>query len=326
MSATASAEAIHIPITNYQRDDSVFTVIFLVALISELLLAFFLDKLVPPKPAYAPKPEAIPISKLILEKPDPPPPPPKPEVKPEVPKRIVRIKEKKQLFSPPPISAIGSPKRVKPLRKKDPKKIVVKKGLLGMLSKAETDADLRGFSPSKSKEVSEHLEDSLTRADKLKRNEDDDFLGLGNLPEVAKKGKDIGYIINSEKIGEISDTAVEQFWDPTTELPVVVEWEERAAGCRSYNDIRKVVDSYVGNLRYVYEKALRRDPSLQGKVTVNFTISPEGRLTQANIVSSTLMNLDVEGKLIRKILTWKFPPIPGCTVTVKFPFVFVPTT
>jgi len=328
MSATARPQsAIHIGSVSYQRDDYLFALIFFASLILEIILAAFIDKLLPPKVKYIPKPEARPISELIIKKHEPPPPPPKKEeVKPELPKRLVRLKEKKKLYSPPPISAIGSPKRVAPLRKKDPKKIVVKKGLLGMISKAETDAELRGYKPSKSKEASKHLKDTLTRADRLKRKDEQDFLGLGNLPEVAKKGSDIGYIIDSEKIGEIDETAMEQYWDPTTELPVVVEWEDRAEGGRSFEDIWKVVQSYIGGLNYLYNRALRRDTSLQGKVTVRFTIAPEGNVTQANIVSSTLQSIDLEQQIIKKILRWKFPAIPEGTVTVKFPFVFVPPT
>ncbi len=328
MSATARpSQAIHIGTLSYQRDDYLFSLIFIAAMILEILLAAFLDKLLPPKAQYVPKPVARPISELIIKKEEPPPPPPKKDVvKPDLPKRLVRLKEKKKLYSPPPISAIGSPKRVAPLKKKDPKKIVVKKGLLGMISKAETDAELRGFTPSKSAKASEHLKDTLTRADRLKRKDEQDFLGLGNLPEVARKGKDIGYIIDSEKIGEIDETAMEQYWDPTTELPVVVEWEDKSTGGRSFEDIWKVVQSYLGGLNHLYNRSLRRDPSLKGKVTVRFSIAPEGHVTQTDIVSSTLQSIDLEQQIVKKILRWKFPAIPEGTVTVKFPFVFVPPT
>lgn len=75
-----------------------------------------------------------------------------------------------------------------------------------------------------------------------------------------------------------------------------------------------------------YEKELKRNPSMKGKVVVRFSIATSGRATEIEIEENTLGN-DAVGACIKSIIrTWVFPFKPESEVPVAFPFVFSPAT
>jgi hypothetical protein len=73
-----------------------------------------------------------------------------------------------------------------------------------------------------------------------------------------------------------------------------------------------------------YEKELKRNPSLKGKVLVRFNILPSGRTGDIEIEENTLGN-DAVGSCIRTVIRgWVFPFKPDDEVPVAYPFVFSP--
>ena len=86
-----------------------------------------------------------------------------------------------------------------------------------------------------------------------------------------------------------------------------------------------MVEKYKGGISFLYNKALRRDPSLRGTITVEFTISAIGDVTDCKVASSSMQDPAFEEDLIKRILQWKFPPIIEGDVTVVYPLVFFVT-
>ncbi|MCY1075555.1 AgmX/PglI C-terminal domain-containing protein [Archangium lansingense] len=73
-----------------------------------------------------------------------------------------------------------------------------------------------------------------------------------------------------------------------------------------------------------YEKELKRNPSLKGKVMVRFNIMPSGRTGEIEIEENTLGN-DAVASCIRTVVRgWVFPFKPDDEVPVAYPFVFTP--
>jgi len=320
---------LHYPHVEYE--ERVFALIFLSVLLVGILLAQFSQLVHIQRPFRVLKPEARKVAEVFLKEPAPPKPIVQPTPPEPLPPRKLTKAEKKKLTAPPPLSAVGSPKAM-PKQEVDVKKMVARKGLLGMISKESNDPSLRAYYPSKKRDVSKELDQALKNLSNTKgrENPDDDFLGVGNLPEVAKKGTDIGYILDAAKIGEVSETQVE-FYGGTEDLPEQIEEEieeEIQAGKsgRAAHDIRKVVASYLGGLRYLYNKELRRDPSLKGKATVRFEISPSGQITETILVFSSLGSPSLEDAILDNIRKWRFPRIPEERghVKVTYPFVFLP--
>lgn len=75
-----------------------------------------------------------------------------------------------------------------------------------------------------------------------------------------------------------------------------------------------------------YEKELKRNPSLKGKVVVRFSITPAGRTSDIDIEENTLGNEAVASCIKTKIRGWVFPFKPPSDVPVAYPFVFSPAS
>ena len=91
---------------------------------------------------------------------------------------------------------------------------------------------------------------------------------------------------------------------------------------RSTRAISRVVAAHTGAIRYAYNRELRKNPALRGKIVLRFTISPDGRVIRCSVERSSMNWKPLEGTLVNMVLKWKFPAIPKGTVTVRYPFVF----
>jgi TonB family protein len=87
--------------------------------------------------------------------------------------------------------------------------------------------------------------------------------------------------------------------------------------------IRRVVRANSNQVRFCYEKELKKNPKLAGTVKVKFAIASNGSVASAAVTSSTLNNSAVESCLTGRIRRWKFPePKGGGIVLVNYPFSF----
>lgn len=73
-----------------------------------------------------------------------------------------------------------------------------------------------------------------------------------------------------------------------------------------------------------YEKELKRNPSLKGKVLVRFNILPSGRTGEIEIEENTLGSDAVASCIRTAVRGWTFPFKPDDEVPVAYPFVFTP--
>jgi TonB family protein len=94
---------------------------------------------------------------------------------------------------------------------------------------------------------------------------------------------------------------------------------------RSSRTIARVVDSHTGAIRYAYNKELRKNPALKGKIVIRFTIAADGTVTDARLDESTMNWAPLETALAEMAVKWKFPPIPEGVVAVTYPFIFFPS-
>ncbi len=86
------------------------------------------------------------------------------------------------------------------------------------------------------------------------------------------------------------------------------------------------VRSRKGAIQQCYEKELKRNPSLKGKVVVRFSITPAGRTSDIDIEENTLGNEAVASCIKTTIRGWVFPFKPPSEVPVAYPFVFAPAS
>ncbi len=78
-------------------------------------------------------------------------------------------------------------------------------------------------------------------------------------------------------------------------------------------------------IQICYEQQLRRNPGLQGKVTVQFTIEQSGTVSKASATANTTNDPEVASCVVETVKRFRFNPGPqGGSVTYSYPFVFAP--
>jgi outer membrane biosynthesis protein TonB len=89
-------------------------------------------------------------------------------------------------------------------------------------------------------------------------------------------------------------------------------------------EVNKVIKSKLTAIKVCYEKALQKNPTLEGKLSLRFTIGTDGRVTSALIAYETLADPEVSSCVITKIKYFVFSKPEGGSVEYLFPFVFKP--
>ena len=97
---------------------------------------------------------------------------------------------------------------------------------------------------------------------------------------------------------------------------------QEALGYRNEQSVMSVVNSRMGRITWLYEKYLKRQPGLAGKVTIEFTIAANGFVTSVKILESTVDHPKLENDLVGLVRRLKFEPIPEGVTTFVFPFHF----
>ncbi len=103
-----------------------------------------------------------------------------------------------------------------------------------------------------------------------------------------------------------------------------VEPGSAVRGALDKDVVRKVVRAHIDDVRGCYELALESDPSLRGRVAVQFTIGPSGAVEGAAAAQSDVPK-PLSDCIVDAAKTWTFPqPRGGATVVVTYPFVLAP--
>lgn len=88
---------------------------------------------------------------------------------------------------------------------------------------------------------------------------------------------------------------------------------------RSPESLREVTLRHVPAIKYCYERSLRQNPGLAGKVVVRITVDPDGTVSDVTVVSSTLNDEKAEQCILSRIRQWKdFDPIAPSEGSVSF--------
>lgn len=94
---------------------------------------------------------------------------------------------------------------------------------------------------------------------------------------------------------------------------------------RSIEEIKLVFERNKGAIYTIYNRALREDPTLQGKVVLKLKIAPSGELVDCEMVSSELKSPDLERKLLARIKQFNFGAKDVDVMIVNWPVDFLPS-
>jgi periplasmic protein TonB len=94
---------------------------------------------------------------------------------------------------------------------------------------------------------------------------------------------------------------------------------------RSIEEIKLVFERNKGSIYAIYNRALREEPSLQGKVVVKLTIAPSGGVVDVRVESSELKTPELEAKLLARIRQFDFGAKDVDQMVVTWPVDFLPS-
>jgi protein TonB len=91
---------------------------------------------------------------------------------------------------------------------------------------------------------------------------------------------------------------------------------------RSREEIERVFDQNKGAIYALYNRALRENPELQGKLVLKLTIEASGEVSMVEVVSSELADQELERKLVQRIRMFRFleKDVPPVTTTKPIDF------
>ena len=294
------------------REDRVFRILAIVMLLLFLGTGVALNLVTLPEVIQKNLVDVSPrLAKLILEKQKVKPPPKKELVKKEVEKKEVKKKEK--------------PKKKKEVKKESAREVAKKSGLIALSDELE---DLR---------EAFDLDDTLGLPQQTDGSQEVKIAASGDLltsgAQQSSGGIQTDTLNRNLKTSELAQrqtTSVESKIEPAGEKLAKAETTQQksqgqASGKRSADEIERVFQKNKGGIFSIYNRALRKNPSLEGQVVVELTIAPSGEVTRVKILSSELGDEALERKLVLKIKRFKFSNARVAEITVTYPIEFLPS-
>jgi len=309
------------------KRDNFFIAIALFSLVLMMLVGFILSTVELPIEERKAK-RAVPerIAEMVLErekeKPKPPPPPvvePKPKPKPieKDEERITKERDKEEI------------EKVLTKEEKDAREIAKDEGLLALVDDLGDIIDV-GDS------IGDMVSADLVQSDGSARIAS--TLDKGLLTDGAGEGS--GGISNDRfgSIGVSTTKLSKQEMSLVKQSLLSKEVENKISGSgkgsdqkgatgneRSEEEVTLVFDKNKGRLYSIYNRERKHNPTLKGKIVLEITIAPDGKVIEVSIISSELDNPKLERGLVSRVKLFKFSPGKTKPLTVRFPVEFLPS-
>ncbi len=253
-------------------------------------------KLLPPAPRSAPPPKV----ELKTGPPPLPPPsvakrefsiPPAPATRPEQTAKIKR--EEAPVAAPPQGATAPAPSREE----------IKKVGLLGLLGGGKSSDPSLGKRFSSLKEIPPLSDRKEPPAPLLPRD------GIETIRQRTVGSEE-------KRLALTRKTAADENLSETRIIQDGFELDQEA--------VSDIVHQNKEKLLLLYNRRLQKNPNAQGRLTVEFIISPQGGVLKCAILSSSLSDPALENEIVQEILRWKFPSVEEGATTVLYPLSFFP--
>lgn len=243
------------------------------------------------------------IARFLLERQRPP--PPKVEVK----------REEKPLEEPKEeVKRVEVPKELNPARERAKKS--------GLLALADELSALRNTDAASKARGAQTL--SMGGAQAVRLGD--------NIISGASRGSGgidtRGYSRDSGTGGALGDHTVSQAEAVNPSLVALAEEEFKRKSqprLRDEETVMRVLDSNKGRIYAIYNRALRKNPLLAGKLVLELTIDPSGRVSRCRVLSSELHDEELEQKLVARIKMLDFGAEPVPPYKFEYPIEFLPS-
>jgi outer membrane biosynthesis protein TonB len=138
-----------------------------------------------------------------------------------------------------------------------------------------------------------------------------DRLGGGGIGRGGGSGNGAGYELVESNITDLAESS----------RPM----SDGASPGRTDEEIQIVFDRYKATLYRIYNKELRKDPTLSGKILLRMTIEESGAVSMCNVESTDLNSAELVAQIVARIKRFNFGPKDGVPkMTILYPIDFLP--
>lgn len=96
---------------------------------------------------------------------------------------------------------------------------------------------------------------------------------------------------------------------------------------RTDEEIQIVFDRYKSALYRIYNRELRTNPALRGKMVLRIVIEPDGRVSECTVKSTDLASPALPADIVDRVLKFNFGTKEGVpAITILYPIDFLPAT
>ncbi|RME19353.1 MAG: hypothetical protein D6806_18455 [Deltaproteobacteria bacterium] len=88
--------------------------------------------------------------------------------------------------------------------------------------------------------------------------------------------------------------------------------------------IKLVVNAHMKRIRRCFERQLKRDPRVNGKMTILALVVPSGEVKKVQIKEEKFRGTIVEECLLKEVAGWRFPAFQGEPYELSFPLLLSP--
>lgn len=310
-----------------QEDDRYLKRLVVLMLILSIELSIWIPMIHLPPPNL-PEQEKIPerLTKLLVEREK------KPEPKPVKQKKPAKVAEKKPEEKPKPKEA---PKEEKPREELKPKKKAPeptttaesearkRASQSGLLAMSDDLQQLADESVADKLGTQANISDKGQKAAKVKRDivTAEASQSSGGI-QTSKLSRNVGG--SGGSVGKRETSRVQSAMaEGEAQAQRAAQTRQGKAG-RTDEEIQIVFDRNKSALYRIYNRALRKDPTLQGKVTLKLTIEPSGRVSACKVISSELDAPVLEKKIAERVRLFDFGKKDVAPLTITYPIDFLP--
>ncbi|HNY90523.1 MAG TPA: AgmX/PglI C-terminal domain-containing protein [bacterium] len=133
---------------------------------------------------------------------------------------------------------------------------------------------------------------------------------LGNVDQLITEAKGVE-TVKLEKRGQVNIQA-----------PGEIRGSETARVQRSAESVMGVINGQQARMMYIYNKHLRINPDMRGKLNIDLTIEADGAVSNIAVVESNIGSEEFVRELLGLLRRLRFEKITEGSVTVNLPLVF----
>jgi len=257
----------------------------------------------------------------------------------EVPQRVVRLLEEKKIPPPAPVEMPKPKVRVEKKPVEQPVQVAKAEPKVEQLAPKEPEVKDQGILAFRERLAAANDDQVVGRLGSKASIDNSDYAGraqrsmlttnapgssgginLASLSRGVGRGNGNGGGMAGVAVTRAS-SAIASVGKPGGDRPVA--GDVGVAG-RTDEEIQIVFDRYKSALYRLYNKELRRDPTLKGQVILKLTIEPDGTVSLCELKSSDMNAPDLTAQVVERVKGFDFGAKPVPAITILYPIDFLP--